>query len=277
MRLQLLSDLHLERYPQFKAQAAPDADVLILAGDIGSYQAGSRLDTDDFGLGQFSPLRPDSPWRTVLFIPGNHEYDGLEYAPTRERLKALSAELGIIWLDQAVHTIGDVRFVGTTLWSDFDAFAAEESNLTRQLQQREKAFRAANFYLRKNTTLHNGEPMLAEAMRELALSCQDWLRATLAEPFEGGTVVVTHFAPSLLSADPRYGLTPGTAGFCNGLDELLRHAQLWVHGHLHCPVDYLKRGVHEGQPWQCRVAANPRGYFSKGEQETFIEQFVMDL
>ncbi|MBI2733172.1 MAG: metallophosphoesterase, partial [Aquabacterium sp.] len=65
--------------------------------------------------------------------------------------------------------------------------------------------------------------------------------------------------------------------FCNGLDELLRHAQLWVHGHLHCPVDYLKRGVHEGQPWQCRVVANPRGYFSKGEQETFVEQFVIDL
>lgn len=277
MRLQLLSDLHLERYPQFKAQAAPDADVLILAGDIGSYQAGSRLDTDDFGLGQFSPLRPDSPWRTVLFIPGNHEYDGLEYAPTHERLKVLCAQLGIIWLDQAVHIIDGVRFVGTTLWSDFDAFAAEESNLTRQLQQREKAFRAANFYLRKNTTLLDGQPMLAEAMRELALSCQNWLRAALAEPFEGRTVVVTHFAPSLLSADPRYGLTPGTAGFCNGLDELLRHAQLWVHGHLHCPVDYLKRGQHEGQPWQCRVAANPRGYFSKGEQATFVEQFVIDL
>ena len=109
MRLQLLSDLHLERYPQFKAQAAPDADVLILAGDIGSYQAGSRLDTDDFGLGQFSPLRPDSPWRTVLFIPGNHEYDGLEYASTHERLRAICAQLGIIWLERAVHTIGDVR------------------------------------------------------------------------------------------------------------------------------------------------------------------------
>ncbi|MGQ0597444.1 metallophosphoesterase [Aquabacterium sp.] len=277
MRLQLLSDLHLERYPQFKAQAAPDVDVLILAGDIGSYQPGSRLETDDFGLGQFSPLRPGSPWRTVLYVPGNHEYDGLEFAPTHERLKAICAQLGIIWLEQAVHTIGAVRFVGTTLWSDFDAFAAEESNLTRQLQQREKAYRAANFYLRKNTTLLNGEPMLAEPMRELALRCQDWLQQALAEPFDGHTVVVTHFAPSLLSADPRYGLTPGTAGFCNGLDDLLRHAQLWVHGHLHCPVDYLKRGQHEGQAWQCRVAANPRGYVSKGEQETFVEQFVIDL
>ena len=176
-----------------------------------------------------------------------------------------------------MHTIGDVRFVGTTLWSDFDAVAAEESDLTRQLQQRDKAFRAANFYLRKNTTLLDGQPMLAEAMRELALRCQAWLRSALAEPFAGRTVVVTHFAPSLLSADPRYGLTPGTAGFCNGLDELLRHAQLWLHGHLHCPVDYLKRGQHEGQAWKCRVAGNPRGYFSKGEQTTFVEQFVIDL
>ena len=43
MKLQLLSDLHLEVHPNFVPQAAPDADVLVLAGDIGSYQPGSLL------------------------------------------------------------------------------------------------------------------------------------------------------------------------------------------------------------------------------------------
>jgi hypothetical protein len=44
-----------------------------------------------------------------------------------------------------------VRFVGTTLWSDFDALADHENStdLTRSLKLRDKAFRAANFYLRK--------------------------------------------------------------------------------------------------------------------------------
>lgn len=270
MHLQLLSDLHLERYPDFHPAPAPGADVLVLAGDIGSYQTGSRLTADDFGLSRFSPRAPGSPWRTVLFVPGNHEYDSLEFEPTRARLRALCDELGITWLDREVRVIDGVRFVGTTLWADFDALAATESTPTAQLRQREKAFRAANFYLSKNTTRRDGVPVLAEGIRAMALDCEGWLRAALAVPFDGPTVVVTHFAPTLRSADPRYGVTPGTAGFCNALDDLLPYAQLWLHGHLHCPHDYVVDGVGEdGTPWSCRVVANPRGYFSKGEQATF--------
>lgn len=278
MRIQLLSDLHLERYPDFTAEAAEGVDVLVLAGDIGSYQAGSRLTDADFGLAQFSPLRAGSPWPAkVLFVPGNHEYDGLDFEQTHARLRDTCERLGITWLEREMHTIGGVRFVGTTLWSDFDAFAAQEPDLTKQLQLRDKAFRAANFYLRKNTTLLQGEPMMAEAMRELGLRCQAWLRQALSTPFEGHTVAITHFAPSLRSADPRYGLTPGTAGFCNGLDDLMPYARLWLHGHLHCPLGYIVRGEAHGQAWQCHVAANPRGYVSKGEQETFVERFVLEL
>ena len=277
MRIQLMSDLHLERDPDFVPQAAPGVDVLVLAGDIGSYQAGSRLPDADFGLGRFSPLREGSPWPRVLFVPGNHEFDSLELDEATQRLKEVCQRLGITWLEREVEVINGVRFVGTTLWSDFDALASSENTLTLQLKQRDKAFRAANFYLRKNTTLVNGEPLLAEPMRELAQQCQAWLREALAQPFEGPTVVVTHFAPSLRSADPRYGVTPGTAGFCNALDELLPHAQLWLHGHLHCFNDYVAQGEHAGQPFACRVVANPLGYVSKGEQEGFIPTRFIDL
>jgi Icc-related predicted phosphoesterase len=104
-------------------------------------------------------------------------------------------------------------------------------------------------------------PFLAQEVREHALQCQAWLREALVQPFDGTTVVVTHFAPSLRSADPRYGLVPGTAGFCNALDDLLPHAQLWLHGHLHSPQDYMHQG--------CRVVANPLGYARKNEQAFF--------
>ena len=277
MRIQLLSDLHLERYPDFQPRAASAVDVLVLAGDIGSYQAGSRLPDEDFGLARFSPLRPGAPWPQVLFVPGNHEFDALEYQATYRRLQDTCARLGITWLERQTVTLGKVRFVGTTLWSDFDALAAAESTLTRQMQQREKALRAANFYLRKNTTLEQGQPMLAEALRELSLQCQAWLRTALATPFDGSTVVVTHFAPSLRSADPRYGLTPGTAGFCNDLEELLPHAQVWMHGHLHCLNDYVVQGQAQGRDFRCRVVANPLGYANKGEQEGFREGFVVEV
>lgn len=275
MRIQLFSDLHLERYPVFQPALAPDADVIVLAGDIGSYQNGSRLGGTDFGLERFSPALGATKAR-VLYVPGNHEYDGLEFDEAHGRLRDSCARLGITWLERETVIIDHVRFIGTTLWSDFDALAAGHE-LTKQLQLREKALRAANFYLNKNTTRSKGEPVLADGWRTMALDCQAWLRAALGTPFDGVTVAVTHFAPSLESADPRYGVTAGTAGFCNSLEDLFPLADVWMHGHLHCLNDYVASGVDKGRAWSCRVVANPLGYLSKGEQEGFRPELVIEL
>lgn len=271
MKIQLLSDLHLEAHPQLRIEPAPGADLLVLAGDIGSYQTGSQLADADFGLGRFSPLQG---WPVpVLFLPGNHEYDGLDFDETHERLREVCARLGMFWLEREALVLGGVRFAGTTLWSDFDAISqnpmAPEKNLTRILKQRDKAYRAANFYLRKAAGTRHGQPMLAEQVRVQALLCQAWLEQALDLPFDGPTVAVTHFAPSLKSADPRYGLVPGTAGFCNSLDHLLAKADLWLHGHLHAPSDYIHHG--------CRVLANPLGYARKNEQAHFRPDLCVEV
>ena len=266
MKIQLLSDLHLEAHPDWQANPLPGADVLVLAGDIGSYQAGSQLGGDDFGLERFSPR---GGWPVpVLFVPGNHEYDTLDFDTAHARLRACCERLGITWLERESVELGGVRFVGTTLWTDFDALAAREP-AAKQLKARDKAFRAANYYLKKTLTTRHGAPWLADGLREQALRCQDWLRAALAQPHDGPTVVVTHFAPSLHSADPRYGLVPGTAGFCNGLDALLAQADLWLHGHLHSASDY--------RLGRCRVVANPLGYARKNEQAAYRPHLLVEV
>jgi hypothetical protein len=271
VKIQLMSDLHLEGHPSYAPQPAPEAEMLVLAGDIGSYQRGSRLQDSDFALARFSPRHG---WPVpVLYVPGNHEYDALDFDETHARLRETCERLGITWLEREEHVVGDVRFVGTTLWADFDALVRQpgspEPTVHEQLTQRHKAYRAANYYLSKAAAQRHGRPMLAEEWREQALVCEAWLRDALARPFAGTTVVVTHFAPSLRSADPRYGVTPATAGFCNSLEDLLAQARFWLHGHLHCQHDYVQSG--------CRVVANTLGYASKGEQEGFREQFVLDL
>jgi predicted phosphodiesterase len=276
MRIQLFSDLHLERDPTFEPLIHSGTDVIVLAGDIGSYQARSRLQDEDFGLGRFSPSRTGSKAR-VLYVPGNHEFDGIEYDEAYARLQRICAALGIEWLDRRVLEIDGVRFIGSTLWADFDAVAVQEPDLTKQLQARNKAFRAANYYLSKNTTLKNGVPVLAEEQREMSLACQDWLRAALTAPFDGKTVCVTHYAPSLCSADPRYGVTPGTAGFCNAMDALIPYADVWMHGHLHCTNDYVVEGEADGRPHSCRVVGNPLGYANKGEQEAFRPELLIEI
>lgn len=274
MKIQLLSDLHLEANPGFTATPAPDADLLVLAGDVGSYQRrkdGSTMPEADWGLQRFSPLPQYAGWPVpVLFVPGNHEYDALDIDEAHAGLRAACERLGIQWLERETAVIDGVRFVGTTLWSDYDTFVAPGSPLTERLRQRHKAFRAANFYLTKMAGQRGGELFDAAAMRELALDCQAWLREALERPYaDGPTVVVTHFAPTLHSADPRYGHSPGTAGFCNALDDLLPLADLWLHGHLHCPTD-LRVG-------RCRIVANPLGYADKGEQLTFSHTLTVHV
>ena len=298
MKLQLLSDLHLEANPEFVATPAAGADLLVLAGDIGSYQQqrdGHAMAEPDWGLQRFSPLPQYAGWPVpVVFVPGNHEYDGLDVDEAHRGLRATCDRLGIRWLERETWAFSDVRLIGTTLWADYDALAdvappakpvvrgkgkrpgpvpllssAPVDPLTHRMRQREKAFRAANFYLSKMAGERNGRLFDAQAMRELALECQDWLRAALAQPFEGRTVVITHFAPTLHSADPRYGLSPGTAGFCNALDDLLPLADTWLHGHLHCPQDQ--------QVGRCRIVANPLGYAHKNEQLAFAPHTLFDV
>ncbi len=268
-----MSDLHLEVDPSFVPRPAPEADILVLAGDIG---AGPETPmaahgAADWCLTRFSPRLGNWPV-PVFYLPGNHEYDGRDFDLCHAQLREIVEGLGITWLEREVLVHEKVRFVGTTLWADFDALSDRPAHvpgsMTHNLQMREKAFRAANYYLEKTLTLRDGALFDAAAMRVESLRCQQWLRAALAVPYAGPTVVVTHFAPSLRSHDPRYGLTPGTAGFCNVMDDLVPAADFWLHGHLHCPVDYRIE--------RCRVVANPLGYARQGEQAGHAPCFVID-
>lgn len=248
MKLQLLSDLHLET-EAFDPEPAPEAELLVLAGDI---------DATWVGLERFAG------WPVpVLFVPGNHEFDGRAYEDVLPALRERCAGLGIQLLHREVTvvTAADgrrVRFVGVVRWSDFDLFGAA---------QRERAQRAAGYFLRLMGATREGRPLDADGVRAEGLACRAWLEAELSRSPRGlwdKTVVVTHFAPSLRSADPRYGPQPGTASFCNADDDLIPRADLWLHGHLHCRHDY--RVARPGKA-PARVVCQARGLVAKGEAE----------
>jgi hypothetical protein len=248
VKLQLLSDLHLET-ETYQAQPAPGADVLVLAGDIDSTWAG---------------LRPFANWPVpVVFVPGNHEFDGRDVDRALAGLRALAQELGITLLDHDCCTLTGadgqrVRFVGCTRWSDFDLLGAHE---------RPRAMRAASYYVKVMRATHAGAPFDPPAVRDRALAARAWLADTLQQPVPeevDATVVITHFGPSLRSADPRYGAQPGTASFCNADDALIPLADLWLHGHLHCRHDYLV--PHAGG--QTRVVSNARGHGNARKRES---------
>ncbi|MEO8805563.1 MAG: metallophosphoesterase [Burkholderiaceae bacterium] len=256
MRLQLLSDLHLET-EVYEPEPAPDAELLVLAGDIDS---------------TWAALEKFRGWPVpVLMIAGNHEFDEREITQAWPALRERCARLAITLLECERLVLTDregkrIRFVGTTRWSDFDLFGAK---------QRERAMRAAAYFVKIMRATRHGAVLDAAAVREESLACRAWLEAELKQPKSGwdATVVVTHFAPSFKSADPRYGAQPGTASFCNADDDLLARADLWIHGHLHCQHDYLV----PHPSGQTRVVCNSRGHAVKGEPAGHQPRLVLQV
>jgi predicted phosphodiesterase len=246
MKLQLLSDLHLET-EAFDPVPAPGADALVLAGDIDSTWAGYR---------RFAG------WPVpVLVVAGNHEFDGRDFDAAAAGLRDLCGQLGFTPLEREsllLQGVGGqrVRVLATTRWSDYDLYGAE---------QRPRAMRASAHFMRLMQATRGGRAFDAEAVRAESLCCRTWLEAELARPAQGvwdKTLVITHFAPSLRSADPRYGAQPGTASFCNADDDLIARADLWLHGHLHSRHDYTL--TRSGRA-PARVACNARGLAHKRE------------
>ena len=263
MRLQLFSDLHLET-ETFDPEPAPGAEVLVLAGDI---------DANWTALARFAG------WPVpVLMVAGNHEFDGRDLVTAWPALRAQCERFGIRLIERESVVLTSaagrrVRFVGTVRWSDFELFGAAG---------RERAMRAANYFLKLMAAQRAGEPIDAALMRDESLACRHWLAAELGRPNPGAdqaegwhdTVAITHFAPSLQSADPRFGKQPGTASFCNADDALIPLADLWLHGHLHCRHDYL---VSRAGRAPARVVCQARGMADKGEVVGFDPHRSIEL
>ena len=263
MRLQLFSDLHLET-EIFDPAPAPGAELLVLAGDIEA---------------NWTALQRFAGWPVpVLMVAGNHEFDGRDLTQAWPALRLHCQGLGIRLIERDSLLLTSragrrVRFVGSVRWSDFDLFGPEG---------RDRAMRAAAYFLKLMAARRSGEAVDAAVMRDESLACRSWLHKELLRPNPGPlqpggwdqTVVITHFGPSLRSADPRFGAQPGTASFCNADDDLLALADLWLHGHLHCRLDY--RVVRPGK-LATRVVSQARGLPRKGESEDFDGIKLIDI
>ncbi|HEX7054277.1 MAG TPA: metallophosphoesterase [Burkholderiales bacterium] len=238
MKLNVLSDLHLSRGEL--AIPDTDADVVVLAGDIGrpaqAMAWASRI------------ARP------VLYVPGNHEFYGGSIEGTVAELKRLSAGTRVRVLDCEEALLDGVRFLGATLWSDF--------RVAGDGAARDAAMSEAQRFMRDFSVVKLGDaaftPQASAALFERHAA---WLQARLAEPHAGPTVVITHHAPSPKSIHPRFAGSALNGCFVSDAERLMQgwRAALWIHGHTHDSFDYGIDGT--------RVLCNPRGYARDGVNE----------
>ena len=234
VRLHVLSDLHLEHAPFTLPEV--EADVVVLAGDIAPGAAGIEW--------MFSQLAG----RTILYVAGNHEYYGHDLPGLIRRLQAAALGSDIHVLENESVVFGGVRFLGCSLWSDFEFAGAD-----RRADSMRICERVVNDYKRIRPTDHDG-PLRARDTRELHVASRAWLATRLAESHDGPTVVVTHHAP-LVRPRPENPLMAAVGGaFASDLTGLMGGdvADLWIFGHIHRVVDTTVAGT--------RVLSNQRGY-----------------
>jgi predicted phosphodiesterase len=247
MKLHILSDIHLE-FARFDPPAT-DADMVVLAGDIGIGPAAVEWAAVTFP-------------QPVLLVPGNHEYYNGHLSNTLAKMRRTAEGTQVRVLDREGITFGAVRFLASTLWTDFQ--------LTRDplLAQHEAQARMTD-YRRIRTAAYR--LLRPPDTRAAHVAARRFLEHALAQPFDGRTVVVTHHAPSDRSISARFrSVTHLNAAYASDLEGLMGpEVALWVHGHTHDSLDY--------RVGETRVVCNPRGYMPMEPNPGFDPGLVVEI
>nr|WP_036292177.1 metallophosphoesterase [Methylosinus sp. PW1] len=230
MKILVLSDLHIEHgYQWSMPENLPPHDVVVLAGDIHS-PPNSAV---EWAKMEFFPA-------AVVYVAGNHEFYGgsiqARVFAGAEAAKGTNVHL----LDRGRVVINGVRFLGATLWTNYDLFG-----------RRDEAMAEAGRWLNDHRLINGFTPTLAHELHVIDLC---FLEARLKERFDGPTVVVTHHAPHPDSVAPQFTNDPLTPAFASDLTWLIEKYRpaLWIHGHMHSSFDY--------RVGETRVICNPKGY-----------------
>ncbi|HSH71648.1 MAG TPA: metallophosphoesterase [Methylophilaceae bacterium] len=262
MKIALLNDLHLESRTYNIQQAVLECDVIVLAGDIAP---GSR------GLLWAMDILPFTK-AEIIYVLGNHEFYHFDITQVREQLKAMCdayqagpAGNRVHLLDDSEIIIKGVRFLGSTLWTDFMLFSQDHQ---------QDCINDASRYLNDFRLIKNGaRNFTPQDSIELHRKSLAFLEHKLKEDtYAGSTVVVTHHAPSFNSVVPKYADDSISACFASNLDRMFGYSRLWLHGHMHDSLDYTVNGT--------RIICNPRGYgrhTGTQENDNFNHALILEV
>lgn len=244
MKIALYSDLHLETGSW--EPPTLEVDAVILAGDIGSHTRGMTWAANAFCRDGVSPPK--------LYVAGNHEYYDAHLGLLNEMQKPVWAHSGVTFLERRCVELLGVRFLGCTLWSGFDLHGADKAEAYMAVARRD-----INDYWMIHAK--GGKRLEPRDTQKLHRTAVRWLDEELAKPFDGKTVVVTHFAPHRGCVAPEHQDSDVAPYFITDLSRLMERYKIdvWCHGHTHTNTDFVAEGG-------CRVVSNQRGYPREREQ-----------
>jgi Icc-related predicted phosphoesterase len=243
VKLHVVSDLHLEVWPEPVLQLPVLGDVLILAGDIVRLAYIDRL-----RYVAFNYIANHLP---VLFVPGNHEFWYAQRDVALSAYKWYCRQNGIEFLHNRAVVIGGVQFCGTTLWTNYQLMP---------LSLEKAMILAATLFEHGCIRKYGDKIWMPADARKAHTHAMQFLHRAVPQ-HQGTNVVITHHAPSRQSVHSRYKYDNLNVAFASHLPKTFEKLKpaLWIHGHMHNGFDYYEDST--------RVICNPRGY------PYYIEQF----
>ncbi len=232
MKLQILSDLHIEFAPYEIVDTG--ADAVILAGDI------------HLGDKGFNWARENIKKKEVIYILGNHEFYREATPRLFEKLEEKTKGTNIHVLENQSISIDGVRFLGCTLWTDFQLLDSLDVSIA-------SAKMRMNDYklIRISPRYSKIQPSYTVIWHKQS---KNWLEREIKKYDAQKVVVVTHHAPSINSIPAKDRKDPLSAAFASNMVDFISSSKikLWVHGHIHTAFDY--------RIGETRVICNPLGY-----------------
>jgi predicted phosphodiesterase len=237
-KIGVISDLHLEASNM--SLNNPGWDYLCIVGDLSSEH--------DLIMHFFSYVAPtDIP---IIYVLGNHEYEGKRLDSNVAKLKEMLRPFeNVHLLDNESIIIDGIKFIGSTLWSNFELKGLNEKKKSMDFAKYHVVDFSAIFMKNEKEQYVVLTPEKMEKMNQQ--SC-DFIEFELRKvPFEGPKVVLTHFAPHANSVAPKYKMQDN-AYWVNNLEHLMGFSDYWFHGHTHNSFNYEVEGT--------KVVCNPRGF-----------------
>ena len=252
MKIQIASDLHLEMRPHYEPERhdfvpIEDRDVLVLAGDIGTYMTA------------WSFIEQELRRSPVIYVPGNHEYYSWQ---TRERIDEAwkhkaKQNPGLHYLVAQSVAIGGVRFWGAPWYSDL--YGRRDSWHLNFVERSMNDF-SPNY---SDFGQWNIKRHLEEHARQTRL---------LRDEADLVDVVITHWPPTRHAVAPRFKGDGLNNYFVNDREDLVEDigAQVWISGHVHDPYRAMVGNT--------LVIGNPTGYPDETQESgLYRPDFAIDV
>lgn len=240
VKIQYQSDLHLEFEHGDIRYQIPDisADIIVLAGDIGLT---SPL--------YFDWVLEQTKGTPTILILGNHEPYRDVLQGSYGQWKKVMANTHVHVLDNSTVELSGIRFIGSTLWTDYKLFDNDPSEAQGMSHGMINDYRLIEF--EEDNQRRRFSPEDAMCLHQESLS---YIIAELNKPFSGSTLVVSHHAPSPQSLPVNDRSDKLRASYASDLSAIIQELQpeAWIHGHLHNSSDY--------RIGKTQVLCNPRGY-----------------